>query len=273
LKSSVRVWWYQNKGIFNFGDELGPYLVESLTGLKAEKANLYKIDYRKTYVIVGSVIHHLTRNCKVWGAGIIESKSKIPKAKYYAVRGPLTYHKIKERGIDIEPVFGDPALLLPKVYLPKVKKTHEIGIIPHISDQIFINSLPIDHSLFKIIDLRKPIHQVVIDILSCKATISSSLHGIITSHAYNIPSKWFQFKNELFGDNIKFDDYFMSVDITPYKAVIENIDNFNSNFIGKLQLSQESSFPKKSISIIGDQLLESCPLPLNKKLKFNEFNW
>lgn len=39
-----------------------------------------------------------------------------PDAKYLSIRGPHTYEKLKENNIDCEPIFGDPALLMPKIY-------------------------------------------------------------------------------------------------------------------------------------------------------------
>ena len=73
----------------------------------------------------------------VWGSGIIDGRSigENPK-KIYAVRGPLTRNKLISKGIKVPEVYGDPALLFPKIYNPinVIEKSHEFGIIPHYAD-------------------------------------------------------------------------------------------------------------------------------------------
>ena len=59
-------------------------------------------------------------------------------------------------------------------------------------------------------------HKIIDEINSCQVIISSSLHGIITCHAYNIPCLWYKFSEKIVGDGIKFADYFSSVNIKPY---------------------------------------------------------
>lgn len=46
---------------------------------------------------------------------------------------------------------------------------------------------------------------------SCKKILSSSLHGLIVSDAYNIPNRMIKFSNKINGDGTNFTDYFLSV--------------------------------------------------------------
>ena len=68
-----------------------------------------------------------------------------------------------------------------------------------------------------LIDLTEELGKVIDQIVSCTFTISSSLHGIIVSQAYNMKSLWVSFADssgkgpvDLKGD-FKFRDYY-SVD-------------------------------------------------------------
>ena len=52
----------------------------------------------------------------------------------------------------------------------------------------------------KIIDVTEPIQNVINYILECEMTISSSLHGIIVSHAYNVKSMWIKLTDKIGGE-------------------------------------------------------------------------
>jgi hypothetical protein len=52
----------------------------------------------------------------------------------------------------------------------------------------------------------------VIDaIASCRAILSSSLHGIIAAHAYGVPATWVKPSDRPKGDGFKFLDYWASM--------------------------------------------------------------
>ena len=48
-------------------------------------------------------------------------------------------------------------------------------------------------------------------LLECESTISSSLHGIILSVAYGIPTRWVKMGNRLAGTGLKFYDFYLSL--------------------------------------------------------------
>jgi len=56
----------------------------------------------------------------------------------------------------------------------------------------------------KIIDVTQPIKIVIKDILECEMTISSSLHGIIVSHTYNVKCMWIKLTNKIGGGFFKY---------------------------------------------------------------------
>jgi pyruvyltransferase len=207
---SIKVDWYG--GDNNFGDILNPLLIQYLTKKKVINVRSEYCD-KAHMLAIGSILDRATSSSIVWGSGYIsESSIYIEKPKkIYAVRGPKTRDKLLEQGVECPEVFGDPALLMPSFYCPELTKKYSIGILPHYVDKKnkWLDSLPED---VKIIDVQNPNPLKVIDqMLECEMIASSSLHGIIISDAYKIPSVWIQLSENVKGGAFKFEDYFLSV--------------------------------------------------------------
>lgn len=220
-------YWSEIKFIFkdkeNYGDLLSKYLVEKISGkqirwIHPKKQAWYHLD-KTHFLAIGSILHHVTKHSIVWGSGIIDRQQPIEKAKFLAVRGPQTRKYLLELGYPCPEIYGDPALLLPKYFNPEVEKRYPIGIIPHYNDFEMVSKMYQNNPNILVIDLMTmDIEEVTREILQCERTISSSLHGVIVSHAYQIPSIWVEFSNKIFGDGIKYRDYLESVEIPFYKA-------------------------------------------------------
>ena len=198
----MKSYWYQHK---NIGDTLTPIIVEHFTGQKVECVD------RKTHgklLAVGSIMSALTYRDVVWGAGVMRETDKFPLAKYakfLAVRGKLSE---KILGVEVG-VYGDPALLLPLIYNPKIEKKYDVGYIPHYVDTPFFPGIinVMDNPKYQIIDVLKPWKEFIDKVLECKTIVSSSLHGVIIAEAYGIPAKWEVYSNKVIGNGFKFRDY------------------------------------------------------------------
>ncbi len=260
-------WWSEKKFILkdreNYGDLLSKYLVEKISGKEVKwvhprKQPWYKLD-KTNYLAAGSILHHATKNSIVWGSGIIDRKQVIPDACYKAVRGPLTRDLIVKSGYECPESYGDPALLLPQYFNPKAEKRWKLGIIPHYHDFEKVDSWYRNEEDIHVINvMTNDIEEVTRAILKCERTVSSSLHGIIVSHAYNIPSLWVEFSTKLFGDGVKFQDYFESIEIEFYKApFLENkIDLVSlAGIMEKYPLLPGPGI----ISRLQESLLKTCP--------------
>jgi len=220
-------YWSEIKFIFkkkeNYGDLLSKYLVEKISErevkwINPRKQPWYKLN-KKHYLVIGSILHHASNQSIVWGSGIIDRKHKVPKADFRAVRGPQTRKFLNDRGISCPEIYGDPALLLPGYFKPQIRKKYKIGIIPHYHDYNLVYQNFKEEKEILVVDLMTmDVEEVTIQLLECEKTISSSLHGLIVSHAYGIPSIWVEFSDKIFGDGIKYQDYFESVDIPFYKV-------------------------------------------------------
>ena len=69
---------------------------------------------------------------------------------------------------------------------------------------------------------------VINNICSCKCIISSSLHGLICSDAYNVPNVWLD-EYKLDEGTFKFEDYFLSQNRNIYK--INSLLSFKEEFL------------------------------------------
>jgi len=253
-KGVINVFWYSG---INFGDGLNPYFISKISG---KKCNLINPDRSNTvhYIVIGSSIDQATSKSIIWGAGYIsEDCTYISKPrKVCAVRGPKTRKKLLEEGVECPEVYGDPALLLPKIYNPKIKHKYKLGIIPHYVDQKndLLEKFRNNPSI-KIIDIKRcnP-YNVIDDVLECEKIASSSLHGIILADAYGIPSTWIEFSEKVVGNGFKFYDYFLSVgrdNEIPLK-ITKDID---LNHI-------LNTFKAYKIDIDFDKLIDSCPFKI-----------
>lgn len=221
---------FERKKEENYGDLLSKYIVEKVSGRSVKFFNAPKQKkkwFKKKHLMaIGSIMSYATKKSLVWGSGIISQTDTFGPASFYAVRGPKTRERIIELGYSCPEVYGDPAILLPKYYKPQVDKKYSYGIIPHYIDYEDAVSIYRDNNDVKVIDLiGSDVEKITLEILSCERTISSSLHGLIVSHAYGIPSVWVKFSDRLSGDDVKFQDYILSVGIEPYAAVTITMDS------------------------------------------------
>ena len=139
-----------------------------------------------------------TCNTIIWGSGVVyphKPISAIPK-KVLAVRGPLTRNYLLERGIECPKVYGDPALLFPKFYIPKNKnRRYKVGIIPHFRDQnnTILDAFKGENGVL-MIDVKKihPWHLFIDQIVQCENILTSSLHGLIIADTYEVPNLWIE---------------------------------------------------------------------------------
>lgn len=268
MKKINLYWWseiyIQKKSKENYGDLLGKYLVKGLTKGKVAVqwvSPKQRFWFKKPMVFatIGSILAQVKKDWVVWGSGIISQSYPVAPAKFLAVRGPQTRAFLVKQGYQVPEVYGDPALLLPRYYNPEVDKKYDIGIIPHYNDYQQVNEMYAQKNGFKVIDLMtNDIEHTTREILSCKQIISSSLHGIIVPHAYGIPAVWMQFSNKVFGDGIKYQDYFESVAIMPY--VPEVYTESLSVEAAQCYLNQYPNLPSQSVlHSLCEGLIKVCP--------------
>ena len=254
---------FEKKEKENYGDIMSKYIVEKVSNRNVAYYNAPKkrksLFQKKHLMAIGSILNYASPKAVVWGSGIISKKDKFDGAIFCAVRGPKSRDRILELGLKCPEVYGDPALLLPRYYSPSVVKTHALGIIPHYVDYEKVVAHYVNNDAVKVIDLiGNDVEKITEEILSCEKTVSSSLHGLIVSHAYQIPSVWVRYSEKLTGDNVKFEDYFLSVDLVPYSGKLltgsEGVSELMSMF------SSENIVPSANeVAEIQNQLIQAFP--------------
>lgn len=292
-KSIKLVYW--NKP--NFGDMLSPYIIGKLSGKKIIYKDVYNgtiynikkmlkilfclkfkeiksIHFRWEHNLlgIGSIISKGNKHSIIWGSGYINENQKFRGGIVYAVRGKYTNEKLKKDGFNGTSVYGDPALLIPLFISPSKTKDTDIAIIPHWSETDYFKERY--GKKYKIIDLRTTnIKQVISEITSCSKILSTSLHGIIVSHAYGIPALWIR-HNLLHDSNFKFYDYFSSVGIQEYEG-FTNIDEIlasKENYIFYFNNNKNKTLPNVDIKMIQNKLLSVAPFPLEIRYNYNKLN-
>lgn len=282
---------YWNK--LNLGDLLSPYIVNKLSGLPVKYKDFYFLGikgqigllidflkgrrtikeimktlffFEKNLLAVGSIMALGNKKSIVWGSGFMNWNESFRGGKVLAVRGKLTNDKLIAMGFKGCNVFGDPALLLPLIVLPVKNKAIDVTIIPHWKEvEIFQKEYG---EYYKVLDIRTAdVETFISELTSTQYVLSTSLHGIILSHAYGIPALWIK-KGYIDTDGFKFYDYFTSVDI-PFYDGIEDFDSYLRKDIWKSLFTEyeEYMLPHKNIQEIQKELLRVVPFKV-----LNQYN-
>lgn len=264
MNATLAAYWFAKRP--NFGDDLNYPLIKLLS--RTEPILVPEGCNRPHYFCIGSILHFANRHSVIWGSGMIsKEKQHLPKEKpgaIHAVRGPLTRKALLEAGIDCPEIYGDPALLLPKIYQPEqpVEQRFELGIIPHFVDKEhpWLQKVSLDPAI-RVIDVQDlSLENFIKALLSCKTIISSSLHGLIVADAYGIPSGWISFKKgglpflpkkRVIGKGFKFQDYFASVGRPSHEPVIIKKSSTLSQATENIQ--------QHPIRFNAEPLLQACP--------------
>ena len=273
----------------NFGDSLSPWIVEKLTDERVvykypfSVGNVFRkmltsvhllligkwhlaykqfsFSFHPIIIAVGSLLEHSTSKCIVWGTGMAQP-SIIPQGGHFIMtRGKLSRKALLENGFKVESeICGDPALLMPLLYHPKVSVVPgRKGIIPHVSEFDVAKENLSENDDYFFIDFRtKDVEKTISQLLTCEYVYSSSLHGLILCHAYGIPCSWFQI-SVFKGGDFKFHDHFTAVGIKPYEPLsLSDIQK------GKRVDSLNEKANSGVIKDIQEELIKRAPFTVKK---------
>lgn len=198
----------------NFGDALSPWLVQRLGHVPVYFDQSW--DGRKT-LLSGSILNWAKAGDDAWGVGLASRNDRIAAGvKIHAVRGPLTRAVAIASGIRCPDVYGDAAMILPLLYLPKLEPRQKLGIVPHYTEMYrALTNYPKEIVISPLL----PTEEFIDRVCACDVIASSSLHGLIVAHSYGKRALWVKFGDSILGDGMKFRDHMMAVEIEPYEAL------------------------------------------------------
>lgn len=195
IEDGIPLCYWHRKKAENFGDYLSLKLVERIVGAPVVPAITKKDMLQRKLLAIGSILILANEGDVVWGTGM--NGKRMDLSQYHfdhldvrAVRGPLTRaFLIDNFNIECPEVYGDPALLVPRVF-PEFKKkqkpVYEYLIIPHYSEEFLFPKCLFPNVVYP----SEPWDKVIQAIVNSKFVISSSLHGIVVAEAYGIPARY-----------------------------------------------------------------------------------
>lgn len=249
--SSVYWSWYAPR---NFGDWITPYLFGKLSGRAPQHRRPDRLAPGERVLFgAGSILRHLQRPgvAVVWGSGVIAATDRFAAPlRTHAVRGPLTRARMRALGYPCPAVYGDPGLLLPRVHRPRHGTRFRLGLIPHFAELAAVAARPLPDG-WVLIDVTRPVEEVADAIAACDRTVSSSLHGIVVSHAYGVPCARIAADVPLHGDGTKFLDHYAALGRpAPRPARWEDVTPHGLRAL---------DFVAEDVGALQDRLLAACP--------------
>lgn len=201
----------------NFGDHIGNYIIEKLTGIKPTFIHP-SVNIERVNVYSGSVLQESQNNWHCYGLGFGESNQicKEKPSKIYSVRGRYSRDMLLRQGIECPEIYFDICQLLPMIYKPKVDKRWDVSFIPHFLDW---NEYRVydDDKTTHVINICDNPEKIIHEVLQSRRIISTSLHGLILSDVYKIPNKWEKSKQQV--SEFKFHDYFTRYEHSYYTSI------------------------------------------------------
>ena len=208
---SVTLYLKQYSDVPNAGDVASAKIISRISGEDIRIIGEESCS-RPNLVGLGSILHWADENSIVWGSGFISENVILPikPRSIVAVRGPLTYDRLRRQGIPCAAVFGDPGVFVADMF-PRSATTLSLGIVPHYTDADDPFVQRARESGAEILDVLSPFDKFISKLSACERIITSSLHGLIFAHAYGIPAVWVKLSSRVVGDGFKFLDYYSSV--------------------------------------------------------------
>lgn len=180
-----------------------------------------------TLVTCGSLLNQRFPNGIILGTGIA-SVQKIPNEtrNYIGVRGPLSAKCVYDNHSIQPKIVSDPGLLCSKIFPIRIEKKRKIGVFLHKSDLALSSAFSEFESITNY--AKDPIDAIRF-ISECEIVLTSSLHGCVIAHSFNIPAIPFIGLGNVIGGDFKFIDYFKSIGFEGDSPIVSYGDLLSRN--------------------------------------------
>lgn len=261
----MRLVWYQfDENRTNFGDELGPLIIQSLFGVDVKGRSVPDADM----ISIGSLFEVVEKQVSdlkpyIWGTGFIQDGPiyRGRNIRIRAVRGKLTFDRVRHIA-PTRTAIGDPGLLATIAFpsLVNVEKKYRISVVPHYKDQDHPEISFAAEAGIHVIDVLDPPLKVVQEIAESEIVFSSSLHGLVVADSFGVPNYWTPLSTKVEGSGYKFRDYYSAFSTSPSPLRLDDA-------IKRAAERQEDWKPLPGLADIQEALIRSFPAPrMSRKL-------
>lgn len=208
----------------NFGDLLGPWIVRRMV----DRLGLQRPgDATPALITVGTIMYLAPEGATVWGTGSRDTvplnRRSLMSLDVRAVRGPLTASMIRDYGVQVPEIYGDPGLLVAALepHLLSVQKQWDVSYVPNYADFDSWRA----QGVRPLINPRGHLDRVLGAIAASKAIVASSLHALILADALQIPATRVASGQE--GD-FKYHDYALGAGRPIHEVVSRPVDGVHA---------------------------------------------
>ena len=232
---TLRLTWWAKPFPGNFGDWLSPLILSHYSKAKIIIQSPTKPTGKKHLIALGSIGRFIQSSAVVLGTGVSTDDVQLSrKATYVSVRGPLTAGALKaSKGPEVT-AFGDPGIVISKIFPVKRNKTNGRGVlVRHFSHSSANLKLPSKVDELSVMMSRpQDIEDFVHKLNEYDYVITSAMHVMITCHSYGIPCALVTFEGyeeNVHGSGIKYEDYALGAGVEVMNPVVLPTDLSKTN--------------------------------------------
>jgi hypothetical protein len=228
--SSINLAWWAKPFPGNFGDWLSPLIVSHYTDKKVIFQSPVRLAMKDHMIGLGSIGRFIKPNSVVVGTGISTDELTLAKsAKYVSVRGPVTARVVKESGGPTVDSFGDPGVLISRIFPVERSKTNgRVALVRHFTHKPIPLTLDPNMDELDIFMSHPDDIKVLVEALNTyDRVVTSAMHIFITCQSYGIPCALVTFEgfeDSVHGNGIKYGDYAQGVGLDSISPIAVGLD-------------------------------------------------
>jgi hypothetical protein len=234
--SSINLAWWAKPFPGNFGDWLSPLIVSHYTDKKVIFQSPVRMATKDHMIGLGSIGRFIKPNSVVVGTGISTDELTLAKsANYVSVRGPVTARVVKESGGPTVESFGDPGVLISRIFPVERNKTNgRVALVRHFTHKPIPLKLESNMDELDIFMSHPDDIKVLVETLNLyDRVVTSAMHIFITCQSYGIPCALVTFEgfeDSVHGNGIKYGDYAQGVGLESISPIPVSLDFLKVDF-------------------------------------------